>query len=93
MEFNHIDHCRNTIRDIEQLKAWYLHYHRLMKLYEWSYRSVHRRRIVLDNGSLGVRATMNVMSVEAVSGAALLVNGFTKTIICKTRRGPTRMRT
>ena len=33
LQFNHIDDKVNTKSDIEQLKLWYSHYHRSMKLY------------------------------------------------------------
>ena len=32
VQFNHIDHMNNTESEIQQLKVWYSHYHRLMKL-------------------------------------------------------------
>ena len=90
VDFNHIDKKLDE-GDIEQLKLWNQYYHRLTKLYEWSYRSVKRKRIILDFGSLSVTAigivagavTMNVIILAVISGTGLIVNGSAKLLDLK----------
>lgn len=82
---------RLTDEDEKQLKVMYVYYHRLMTLYKWSYRSVKRKRVALDFGSLSLAAigvvvgsaTLNVLVLAVISGTGLILNGTAKLLDLK----------